>query len=318
MRAIRPAAVKLVAGAGYGGYESRSGVGRQLGHSLGPRPAHRPPSRSATGCRPWRSGDAGWLAFPASRSRRRRVAGRSASCRISRALGRGAWAEAAAAAGIDPDRSARRSARDHRRDRPLPPAAQRGACTAVIVADALRVPWVAIAPLAAVHRRSGRIGRRRWISGSNSIRLAASSLPERLHASRLAGTRAGRRLLRYQAPGCGCWRDGGLSSRRRAPWPPPPVLAAAIGAIALDRASSHAGSTGGRAARPHRAAMRPHPIDVGRGASALHRLAQFRLPPGRPAARRYTASVAAPRIPERPPPMHFTMYRTTTCWSAFR
>ena len=109
-------------------------------------------------------------------------------------LARGAWAEAATAAGvtlIDP------------RDDPAAILAAIGDCRVVlseamhgvIVADAMRVPWVALRPLAPVHRA-------KWHDWADALELqvcfrplAASSLPERLHTSPLAASRRGRRLL---------------------------------------------------------------------------------------------------------------------------
>jgi succinoglycan biosynthesis protein ExoV len=65
----------------------------------------------------------------------------------------------------------------------------------VIVADAMRVPWVALRPLVAVHRA-------KWQDWADTLGLAVrfqslppSSLLERLYASSLAKTHAGRRLL---------------------------------------------------------------------------------------------------------------------------
>jgi succinoglycan biosynthesis protein ExoV len=68
------------------------------------------------------------------------------------------------------------------------------------VADALRVPWIALRPLAPVHRA-------KWHDWAATLDLAvafrdlaASSLPERLHASPLAACRHARRLLDGAAP----------------------------------------------------------------------------------------------------------------------
>ena len=146
----------------------------------------------------------------------------SASCRISRVSPRGAWAEAAAAAGItliDP------------RDDPAAIIAAIGNCRVllseamhgVIVADAMRVPWVALRPLAPVHRA-------KWHDWADTLdlqvrfhQLAASSLPERLHASPLAASHPAAALLDRAGPVAGRRRRGdGSSSGRRGPWPRPP------------------------------------------------------------------------------------------------
>ncbi len=109
-------------------------------------------------------------------------------------LGRGAWHAAASAAGvrlIDP------------RGDPAAIIAAIGSCRVLlsealhgaIVADALRVPWIALRPLAPAHRA-------KWHDWAATLdlrvafhHLAASSLPERLHASPLTSFRSGRRLL---------------------------------------------------------------------------------------------------------------------------
>jgi succinoglycan biosynthesis protein ExoV len=109
-------------------------------------------------------------------------------------LGRGAWHEAAVAAGV--------RLIDPRRD----PAAVIAAITdcrvllsealhGVIVADALRVPWIALRPLAAVHRA-------KWQDWAATLdlhvafhSLVASSLAERLYASPVAASRSGRVVL---------------------------------------------------------------------------------------------------------------------------
>jgi succinoglycan biosynthesis protein ExoV len=70
----------------------------------------------------------------------------------------------------------------------------------VIVADTLRVPWIALRPLAPVHHA-------KWLDWAETLdlriefqRLAASSLTERLHASPLTSCRLGRLIANRSAP----------------------------------------------------------------------------------------------------------------------
>jgi len=110
-------------------------------------------------------------------------------------LAYGAWPRAAAAAGItliDPRQDVQSVIAAIRHCRVLLSEAMHG----VIVADALRVPWVAIEPLAAVHRP-------KWFDWADSLdleiefrRLPASSLPEWLQVSGLASFHTGRQWLR--------------------------------------------------------------------------------------------------------------------------
>jgi succinoglycan biosynthesis protein ExoV len=111
---------------------------------------------------------------------------------------RGAWPEACAAAGvflIDP------------RDDPLAILAAIGKCRVlisealhgVIVADALRVPWVAMRPLAAIHRP-------KWIDWAETLdltiefrALAPSTALERAHLTALSRYHFGRSILRRRA-----------------------------------------------------------------------------------------------------------------------
>ncbi|HSZ88477.1 MAG TPA: polysaccharide pyruvyl transferase family protein [Acetobacteraceae bacterium] len=114
-------------------------------------------------------------------------------------LERGAWVEAAHAAGI--------TLIDPRGD-PSAILASIGACRVmlseamhgVIVADAMRVPWIALRPLVSIHRAKWQD----W-AGALGLRLrfqllAASSLAERLHASPLAAPRRCRHLLDLAHP----------------------------------------------------------------------------------------------------------------------
>jgi succinoglycan biosynthesis protein ExoV len=111
---------------------------------------------------------------------------------------RGAWQEVAAKAGatlIDP------------RDDPLTVIAAIGKCRVVmsealhgiIVADALRVPWIAIRPLAPIHRP-------KWFDWAETLKLRiefAALLPstalERAHLTHLSRFHLGRRVLHHQA-----------------------------------------------------------------------------------------------------------------------
>jgi polysaccharide pyruvyl transferase len=185
-------AVKLVAGAGYGGYERRATLdARWVIHWVrGPRTAQVLNLPITYGL-----GDPAIL-LPLS------PAGGGGGIGFMphfESLARGAWPEAALAAGvtlIDP------------RGDPHAIIAAIGTCRlllseamhGVIIADAMRVPWVALRPLVAVHRA-------KWWDWADSLGLLVrfqplrASLPvERLHASSLARTRAGRHLLATARP----------------------------------------------------------------------------------------------------------------------
>jgi succinoglycan biosynthesis protein ExoV len=180
-------AVKLVAGAGYGGYESRPALDpRWVIHWVrGPRTARvlgLPPTYGL--------GDPAIL-LPIQRADGGRVIGFMPHFE---SLDRGAWAEAALAAGvilIDPRDDPDAIIAAIRTCRVLLSEAMHGA----IVADAMRVPWVALRPLIAVHRA-------KWHDWADTVGLRVrfqplpgSTLVERLHASSLARTHVGRRLL---------------------------------------------------------------------------------------------------------------------------
>ena len=160
---------------------------------------------------------------------------RSASCRISKASQRGAWAEAAAAAGItliDPRGDPAAIIAAIGRCRVLLSEAMHG----VIVADAMRVPWIALRPLAPVHRA-------KWHDWADTLDLRSSFTAGRLVAARSGCTprrsprhTRGRHLLdRCASSAAGACRGGGSSSRRRSPWPPPPRPPQLSAATALDR-----------------------------------------------------------------------------------
>jgi succinoglycan biosynthesis protein ExoV len=193
--------VKLVAGAGYGGYAPLPTLDtRWIIHWVrGPRTARLLglPDDCALG-------------DPAMLVDRRRDADPS---RIGfmphfESAANGAWAEVAQAVGvtlIDP------------RDEPAGILAAIGGCRTLlseamhgaIVADAMRTPWVALRPLAAVHRP-------KWHDWADALGLQlrfhclpASTLPEWLWATQLAACHRGRGLLRCAGP----WLTG--AARRR-------------------------------------------------------------------------------------------------------
>lgn len=185
-----PHALKLVAGSGYGGYEPKPRLDRNwVVHWVrGPRtaatlglpaelalgdPAALLPlvlPLSATG-----GADIGFMPHFES-------------------IARGAWTQAAAMAGIvliDP------------RDPPLTILNAIGRCQlvlsealhGVIVADALRVPWIAIRPLAGVHRP-------KWLDWSDTMKLTirwqclpASSVREWIDVSGIGSAHRGRLWL---------------------------------------------------------------------------------------------------------------------------
>jgi succinoglycan biosynthesis protein ExoV len=169
------AALKVVAGAGYGGYAA-------------------PPAL-----------DANWVIHWVRGPRTARLLGLPASCGLGdpamllsaprsetqssigfmphfESLARGAWGEAATTAGfvlIDPTGDPAAIVAAIANCRLLLSEAMHGA----IVADALRVPWIALRPLVSQHHA-------KWQDWADPLclqvrfqSLAASSLPERLHAA---------------------------------------------------------------------------------------------------------------------------------------
>ena len=186
--------VKLVAGSGYGGYEAPAGLdGSWIVHWVrGPRTARLlglPPSLGI--------GDPASLVPIAGLAPSRDNLDIGFMPHFESAI-RGAWAEAAAMAGItliDPRDAPETVIAAISRCRVILSEALHG----VIVADALRVPWIAIAPLAPIHRP-------KWADWAETLDLtiAFQTLPpstalERAHLTGLDRFHAGRRLLTRQA-----------------------------------------------------------------------------------------------------------------------
>ncbi len=182
--------LKLVAGSGYGGYQQLPMLDRDwdIAWVRGPRTARLLDLPDALG-----------LGDPASLLPCTGLVPPVPRIRVGfmphfESAARGAWDTAARAVGIvliDP------------RGDPLAIAAAIASCHVLlsealhgaIVADALGVPWIAIEPLAAIHRP-------KWQDWADSLNLTirfqnlpASSLPERARLSRLAAFHAGRGLL---------------------------------------------------------------------------------------------------------------------------
>jgi len=185
------ARVKLVAGAGYGGYERPPSLdaGWIIHWVRGPRTARLLGLPPACG-----------LGDPATLLPALRGAGRSIGFMPHfESLDRGAWSEAAATAGIsliDPRGDPRAIVAAIGNCRLLLSEAMHG----IIVADAMRVPWVALRPLGPVHRA-------KWQDWAATLdlhvhfrRLAASTLLERLSASSLSRWHRGRHLLTLARP----------------------------------------------------------------------------------------------------------------------
>ena len=199
--------VKLVAGAGYGGYQPLPILDeRWVIHWVrGPRTASQLGLSAAYGL-----GDPAML-LPQAGWHRDGGGGVGFMPHFESAE-RGAWAAAASAAGIE--------LIDPRAD-PMAIIAAIGRCHVllsealhgVIVADALRVPWIALRPLLPVHRA-------KWHDWADTLDLhvefrplSASSLRERLHASGLSASHTGRRLLDRYGPALQCLVPGWFIER---------------------------------------------------------------------------------------------------------
>jgi succinoglycan biosynthesis protein ExoV len=186
------AAVKVVAGAGYGGYQAPPVLDANwIVHWVrGPRTARLLGLTEACGL-----GDPAMLLTGPGNDSARSIG----YMPHFESLARGAWAEAATAAGIaliDPRDDPAAIITAICNCRILVSEAMHGA----IVADAMRVPWIALRPLAPVHRA-------KWYDWADALGiqlrfhpLAASSLPERLQVSPLAASHRGRRLLDRACP----------------------------------------------------------------------------------------------------------------------
>ena len=189
-----PGAAKIVAGAGYGGYEARAQLdGNWFVHWVRGRRTARSLNLPAT----MGLGDPASLLPLAGLAppREDRLIGFMPHFE---SLDRGAWRDVAEAAGvtlIDP------------RDDPMTVLAAIGQCRVVlsealhgiIVADALRVPWIAIQPLAPIHRA-------KWFDWAETLDLTIdfhtprpSTALERFHLTPLARTHTGRTLLTRHA-----------------------------------------------------------------------------------------------------------------------
>ena len=174
-------------------------------------------------------GDPAMLLPKAGRPQQARPGERSASCRISKA--------SVAAPGTKRRRLPGSSLIDPRGD-PAAIIAAIGSCRVLlseamhgaIVADTLRVPWIALRPLVPVHHA-------KWHDWAAALdlriefqRLAASSLTERLYASPLASCRrAAWWLSRSAEDMCADWREAASSPSRRGRWPKPRCAAATFG-----------------------------------------------------------------------------------------
>ena len=185
-----PHALKVVAGAGYGGYDRRPALDETwvIHWVRGPRTARQLglPESMGLGDPAMLLRHAGWGVNTGGSAVGFMPHFESAE--------RGAWQQAAETAGlqlIDP------------RDEPAAIIAAIGRCRMLlcealhgaIVADTLRVPWIALEPQMPVHHA-------KWHDWADTLGLTidfqplhASSLLERVHASRLGRYRTGRELI---------------------------------------------------------------------------------------------------------------------------
>ncbi len=194
------AVTKVVAGAGYGGYAEPATLDESwvIHWVRGPLTARRLRLSPACGL-----GDPAMLLPLAGLGRPtdgQSSGGRSVGFMPHfESLTHGAWAVAASLAGvelIDPRIDPIAIIAAIANCRMLVSEAMHG----IIVADALRVPWVARLPLAPIHRP-------KWQDWAEVLDLqiefqpgCASSLPEWLHASWLSGRHRGRRFMQLAEP----------------------------------------------------------------------------------------------------------------------
>jgi succinoglycan biosynthesis protein ExoV len=182
--------VKVVAGSGYGGYEAKAVLDRTwtVHWVRGPRTA------AALGLPPALAlGDPAVLA-PAAAGMAPASGTETGFIPHFESAARGAWQKAAAWAGvrlIDPREPPEDVLRAIAGCKLLLSEALHG----VIVADAMRVPWVAVRPIARVHRA-------KWLDWSESMSLRprfsalpASTLREWARASRLSAFHAARQWM---------------------------------------------------------------------------------------------------------------------------
>lgn len=226
--------VKLVAGAGYGGYEPPVALDQHwIVHWVrGPRTARLLGLDAELGL-----GDPASL-LPAVGFRAQDDRAAIGFMPHFESLERGHWAEASHRAGL--------SLIDPRGD-PAAVIAAIGRCRVlvsealhgVIAADALRVPWIAARPLVAVHRP-------KWLDWADSLglrirfrALAPSSLLEQLTCLPLAERRTNRTMLarhgaRLRATGSERLIERAATALRRVALEPPQLS----DALALDRAQA--------------------------------------------------------------------------------
>jgi succinoglycan biosynthesis protein ExoV len=202
---------------------------------------------------------------------------------------RGAWQEVAAMAGatlIDP------------RDDPLTVIAAIGKCRlvmsealhGVIVADALRVPWIAIRPIAPIHRP-------KWFDWAEALDLSIefngmppSTVLERAHLTRLSRFHLGRRVLHHQAA-----RLRGIDRQRH-------IDRAAQALRAVSRAKPQLSRSALLEASQYRmleaiAALQRHPMRGWSGDADTGRSVPPRAPPGPLASLHGTGDCAYQDVP---------------------
>lgn len=189
-----PARMKIVAGSGYGGYEAPIALDRtwSVHWVRGRRTASQLGLPLALGM-----GDPGSLLPLAGLAPPRDASLVPAAIGFMphfESAARGAWAEAAAAAGltlIDPRGDPRAIVHAMTRCRMILSEALHG----IIVADALRIPWIAIQPLAPIHRS-------KWLDWAETLhldiafrRICPSTALERAYLTPLSRFHLGRGLL---------------------------------------------------------------------------------------------------------------------------